>query len=356
MIYWLSGHIEWLNASGVAFRAWGAFVTALILTLCIGGRVIRWLKKKQKEGQPIRECGPETHIVKKGTPTMGGLMILLAVTLTTLLWANLANVYVWVLLAVFLSFGLIGGIDDYLKLTSHSSMGIAGKKRLTIEFGIALLAVLVMTYMTGVGTATTVSIPLWGNIILDVGIFYIPFAMVVIAGCTNSVNLTDGLDGLVSIPMVMCTIVFMVVAGLCSFMATAVSLNMVLVPNASEIILIGSAVIGSLFGFLWYNAHPAEVFMGDTGSLALGGILGTMAVATRHEVLLALAGAIFVIEALSDIIQVGSYKLRKKRVFLMAPIHHHFEKMGWPETRVVTRFWIVSVVLAVVAIAMVVSE
>jgi len=356
MIYWLTGRMGWANIEALSVRSWGAFFTALILTLCLGPYVIRWLKKKQKEGQPIRECGPETHMVKKGTPTMGGLMILLSVVCTALVWANLSNLYIWVALAIFLSFGVIGGIDDYLKLTSHSSKGITGKKRLALEFGLSLGAILVMVYMTGVGTATTLSIPFFGNIVFNMGLFYIPFAMFVIVGCTNSVNLTDGLDGLVSIPVIMCLVVFMIIAGVCGEPFASSTLGMVVVPAADELILLGATLCGSLLGFLWYNAHPAEVFMGDTGSLALGGVLGTMAVATRHEVVLAIAGGIFVVEALSDIIQVGSYKLRKKRVFLMAPIHHHFEKMGWPETRVVTRFWIVSVLLAIIATLMVVIE
>jgi phospho-N-acetylmuramoyl-pentapeptide-transferase len=345
-----------MNLGHIGFRACSAFVTALLITLSLGPYIIRWLKEKQKEGQPIRECGPETHMVKKGTPTMGGLMILLATTLATLLWTNLSNIYIWLSLFTFLVFGLIGGVDDYLKLTSHSSKGITGRKRLAIEFAIALFSVLTMTYFLGTGTATTVSIPFWGNLIIDLGVFYIPFAMLVIVGCTNSVNLTDGLDGLVSIPVIMCTIVFMVIATFCSDSFMGPLLNMFVVPGANELTVIGAAIIGSLLGFLWFNSHPAEVFMGDTGSLALGGLLGTMAVATKHEVVLAIAGAIFVVEALSDIIQVGSYKLRKKRVFLMAPIHHHFEKMGWPETRVVIRFWIVSIVLAILTIMMVVFE
>jgi len=356
MIYWLVSYTGWMNLGHIGFRACSAFVTALLITLSLGPYIIRWLKEKQKEGQPIRECGPETHMVKKGTPTMGGLMILLATTLATLLWTNLSNIYIWLSLFTFLVFGLIGGVDDYLKLTSHSSKGITGRKRLAIEFAIALFSVLTMTYFLGTGTATTVSIPFWGNLIIDLGVFYIPFAMLVIVGCTNSVNLTDGLDGLVSIPVIMCTIVFMVIATFCSDSFMGPLLNMFVVPGANELTVIGAAIIGSLLGFLWFNSHPAEVFMGDTGSLALGGLLGTMAVATKHEVVLAIAGAIFVVEALSDIIQVGSYKLRKKRVFLMAPIHHHFEKMGWPETRVVIRFWIVSIVLAILTIMMVVFE
>ncbi|MBP5344495.1 MAG: phospho-N-acetylmuramoyl-pentapeptide-transferase [Alphaproteobacteria bacterium] len=356
MLEWLASYLGWIKLDGLGVRSCCAFITALIMTLCLGPRVIRWLKKKQKDGQPIRECGPETHMVKKGTPTMGGIMILLAVTSTTLLWANLGNLYVWILLGVFLSFGLIGGMDDYLKLTSHSSKGITGKKRLLIEFGIALVAILLMLYLIDSGTGTTLSIPFWGNVILNLGLFYIPFAMVVIVGCTNSVNLTDGLDGLVTLPVIMCTIVFMAIAGLCGDSLMASALNMLVVPSVEELMPVCAAVIGSLLGFLWFNAHPADVFMGDTGSLALGGFLGTMAVATKHEVVLAIAGAIFVVEALSDIIQVGSYKMRKKRVFLMAPIHHHFEKLGWPETRVVTRFWIISITLAIVALMMVVFE
>ena len=353
MIYLFANNFQWIQELVFSMRCSGAFFTGLIITLLIGPYVIKWLKKKEKNGQPIRECGPETHAVKKGTPTMGGIMILLATTLAAFIWADLGNLYIWILFGIFWSFGVIGGVDDYLKLTSQSSKGITGKKRLMIEFGLALFVCLVMVYGCGSGTSTVIPIPFWVTVVFNLGIFYIPFAMVVIVGCTNSVNLTDGLDGLVTIPVIMSLIVFSIVALLCGDIILA-SLGYMYIPGADEMVIFSAGLIGSLLGFLWFNAHPAEVFMGDTGSLALGGVLGTMAVATRHEVVLAVSGAIFVIEALSDIIQVGSYKLRKKRVFLMAPIHHHFEKMGWPETRVVTRFWIVSVILAVLALMMVV--
>ena len=329
-----------------------ALLVAFFLTLWIGPRIIHWLKSKEGEGQPIRECGPQTHLAKKGTPTMGGLMILLSATFATLLCSPWTNPYVWILLAIFWGFGIIGATDDYLKLTHHNSNGgVKGKTRLLIEFALAFIACMGMMYFADSSTQTTLTIPFFKNILIDLGYFYIPFAMFVMVGAANSVNLTDGLDGLVSFPVIMCTLVFTVIAYVSGRTDYSEYLQIAYIPGAGEIAILCCAIIGATLGFLWYNAHPAQVFMGDTGSLALGGFLGALSVATKHEIVLAIAGAIFVVEALSVMIQVGSYKWRGKRVFLMAPIHHHFEKMGWSETTVVTRFWIISIVLALMALA-----
>ncbi len=356
MLYYLSHLSDKLSVLNVfqylTFRMGGALLTAFVLTLWMGPAVIRWLKSKEGEGQPIRECGPETHLAKKGTPTMGGLMLIFGATIATLLWSTLANPYVWILLAVFWGFGLVGGMDDYLKLAhKNSSKGIAGRTRLLIEFAMAALACLAMIHLADASMQTTLTIPFFKNILIDLSYFYIPFAMFVMVGAANSVNLTDGLDGLVSVPVIMCTLVFMVIAYVSGRVDFTDYLQMAYIPQAGEIAVMCGAVIGGTLGFLWYNAHPAKVFMGDTGSLALGGFLGALSVATKHEIVLGIAGAIFVVEALSVMIQVGSYKLRGKRVFLMAPIHHHFEKKGWSETTVVTRFWIISIVLALMALA-----
>ena len=355
MLYWLSLLKENWHALNVfqylTFRTGGALITAFLIVLFAGPRFIRWLKAKQGEGQPIRDDGPETHLAKKGTPTMGGLLIVVAGVVSTLLWANPANAYVWVILAVFLGFGSIGFVDDYLKLTKHNTAGISGKKRLGIEFGFSFAACMAMICMENGSMATTLTIPFFKDILLDLGWFYIPFVLVVIVGTANAVNLTDGLDGLVSIPVIMSTLVFAVIAYVAGRGDYAEYLQIYHVHGSGELTVLCGALIGGTLGFLWYNAHPAQVFMGDTGSLALGGALGALAVATKHEIVLAISGGIFVIEALSDIIQVGSFKLRHKRVFLMAPIHHHFEKKGWSETTVVVRFWIVSILLALFALA-----
>ena len=354
MFYWLSflkGDYSFLNLFKYqSFRAGGALFTAFILTLFFMPKLIRWLKSKQAE-QPIRKCGPETHLSKAGTPTMGGLMILATGTLATLLWANLASPYIWVLMFAFLGTGLTGYWDDYTKLTRHSSDGIAGKTKLALQFTVAFLTCGSLMYLSDGQMSTSVAIPFFKNLYIDLGMFYVVFAMVVIVGSSNAVNLTDGLDGLVSLPVIMCTLVFMVIAYLTGRTDYTNYLQIHYIAGAGEMAVMCGALIGATLGFLWFNAHPAKVFMGDTGSLALGGFLGAIAVATKHELILALAGGIFVVEALSDIIQVGSYKLRHKRVFLMAPIHHHFEKMGWSETTVVVRFWIVSILLALLALS-----
>ncbi len=355
MLYWLSFLSVWLTPFNLfrylTFRTGGALITAFLIVLFFGPSFIRWLKRKQGEGQPIRADGPQTHLSKKGTPTMGGLLIVLAGVVSTLLWADPANPYIWVLLFVFLGFGAVGFADDYLKLTRKNTAGVSGKKRLGVEFGISLLACIIMICLERGSMATTLTIPFFKNILIDIGWFYVPFVLVVMVGTANAVNLTDGLDGLVSIPVIMATLVFVIIAYVVGRADYASYLQIYHVKQAAELTVFGGALIGGTLGFLWYNAHPAQVFMGDTGSLALGGALGALAVATKHELVLAIAGGVFVMEALSDIIQVGSYKLTGKRVFLMAPIHHHFEKKGWSETTVVVRFWIVSILLALFALA-----
>ncbi len=354
MLYWLSffkGNFSFLNLFKYqSFRTGGALLTAFILTLFFMPKLILWLKNKQAE-QPIRKCGPETHLSKAGTPTMGGLMILATGTIATLLWVNLASPYIWVLMFAFLGTGLTGYWDDYTKLTRHSSDGIAGKTKLALQFIVAFITCGALMHLSDGQMGTSIAIPFFKNVFIDLGMFYIIFAMVVIVGSSNAVNLTDGLDGLVSLPVIMCTLVFMVIAYLTGRTDFTNYLQIHYIGGAGEMAIMCGALIGATLGFLWFNAHPAKVFMGDTGSLALGGFLGAIAVATKHELILALAGGIFVVEALSDIIQVGSYKLRHKRVFLMAPIHHHFEKMGWSETTVVVRFWIVSILLALLALS-----
>lgn len=355
MLYWLADLKSYFNALNVfhyiTFRTGGALITAFLIALITGPGFIRWLKAKQGDGQPIRTDGPQTHLSKKGTPTMGGLLIVVAGCVSTLLWSNPANPYVWITLGVFVGFGAIGFVDDYLKLTKHNTAGISGKKRLMMEFGLSFVACAIMICLENGSMATILTIPFFKNILIDIGWFYIPFALLVIVGTANAVNLTDGLDGLVSVPIIMSVSVFMVIAYLAGHAVFAEYLRIYYVQHASELAVVAGALIGGTLGFLWYNAHPAQVFMGDTGSLALGGALGTLAVATKHEIVLAIAGGVFVVEALSDIIQVGSFKLRHKRVFLMAPIHHHFEKKGWSETTVVVRFWIVSIILALAALA-----
>ncbi len=355
MLYWLSflsTDVSFLNIfKYLTFRSGGALVTAFAIMILFGPRFIAWLKRKQGEGQPIREDGPQSHLAKKGTPCMGGLLILIAVLISSLLWAQLFNPYVWVLIFVLLGFGLAGMLDDYKKLTRHNSKGISGKQKLFLQFLISLVACLWLICLEKGPMGTTLTIPFFKDVFIDLSFFYIPFVLVVMVGSSNAVNLTDGLDGLVSMPVITCCLVFAVISYLVGRVDYTSYLHIHYVAGAGEMAVFCCAVIGATLGFLWFNAHPAQVFMGDTGSLALGGVLGTVSVATKQEFLLAIAGGVFVMEALSDIIQVGSYKLRGKRVFLMAPIHHHFEKKGWSETTVVVRFWIISILLALLALS-----
>lgn len=336
----------------ITFRSGGAVFTALFLALYIGPKVIRWLKLKQAEGQPIRLDGPESHLVtKKGTPTMGGLMILISVTISTLLWSDLKNNYIWICLFVMLGFGAVGFMDDYLKLTKKNSKGLSSRKKLLGQAVFSLAAVLMVQAVATPSLSSHVSVPFFKNVLIDAGIFYIPFVMIVLIGASNAVNLTDGLDGLAIVPIMIVAGCFALISYLIGRPDFASYLQLNFVTGAGELAVFCAALVGASLGFLWFNAQPAEVFMGDTGSLSLGGALGVVSVITKHEFVLAIIGGLFVMEALSVIIQVVSFKTRGKRVFKMAPIHHHFEKSGWPESKVVVRFWIIACVFALLGLA-----
>lgn len=336
----------------LTFRTGGAIMTALIICFLIGPGMIRWLKSKQAEGQPIRDAsiGPD-HIAKAGTPTMGGLMILLSAGVSVFLWSDLTNPYVWIVLGVIAGFGLIGLADDYAKLTKRSHQGVPGKVRLGLEFLIALLAVLAYQFVTPADMNSGLSIPFVKDYLLPLGILFIPFAMLVIVGASNAVNLTDGLDGLAIVPVMIAAACFGAICYLSGHAIYAPYLGIHLVPGAGELAIICGALIGAGMGFLWFNAPPAMVFMGDTGSLAMGAGLGAIAVIVKHELVLAIIGGLFVLETVSVIVQVASFKLTGKRVFAMAPLHHHFEKKGWSEPTIVIRFWIIAVILALVGLS-----
>jgi phospho-N-acetylmuramoyl-pentapeptide-transferase len=355
MLYELTNFSEYLGPLNVfryiTFRTGGAIMTALLFVFLFGPIIIDLLRLKQGKGQPIREDGPQSHLAKRGTPTMGGLMILSSLTVTTLLWANLASPYVWVVLGVTLAFGAIGFIDDYKKVTKRSVDGFSRRTRFALELGIAALATYAFMRLSTPQLATALTVPFFKNVILDLGPFFILLGVVVIAGAGNSVNLTDGLDGLAIVPVMIAAATFGLIAYLSGNANFAKYLQIHYVPGTGELAIICGALIGAGLGFLWFNAPPALIFMGDTGSLALGGALGAIAIATKHEIVLAIVGGLFVLETLSVIIQVVSFKLTGKRVFRMAPLHHHFEQKGWAEPTVVVRFWIVSVVLALIGLA-----
>ena len=335
-----------------SFRTGGAILTALAFVFLFGPAIIATLKVKQGKGQPIREDGPASHLLtKKGTPTMGGLMILSGFLVSTLMWANLSNVYVLAVMAVTLGFGAIGFWDDYLKVTKQSHKGFSGKQRLALEFIIAGVAVLVMVWMARGAHPSAVAFPFFKDFFIDLGWFFIVFGAFVIVSFGNAVNLTDGLDGLAIVPVMIAAATFAAIAYLTGRVDYSAYLGINHVPGAGELSVVLGAVVGAGLGFLWFNAPPAAIFMGDTGSLALGGLLGTVSVATKHEIVLGIVGGLFVLEAMSVIIQVASFKLTGKRVFKMAPIHHHFEQLGWKEPQVVIRFWIVAVVLALIGLS-----
>jgi phospho-N-acetylmuramoyl-pentapeptide-transferase len=335
----------------ITFRTGGAIMTALLFVFLFGPAIIDLLRVRQGRGQPIREDGPKSHLSKVGTPTMGGLMILSGVTVSTLLWANWANWYVWIVLFVTLSYGAIGFYDDYLKITAAKSAGVSGKMRLLAEIGIAALATWLVMRAGSPDLATSLTVPFFKNVIIPLGFLFLLLGILVIAGAGNAVNLTDGLDGLAIVPVMIAAATFGLIAYLSGNANFARYLQIHHVPGTGELAIICGALIGAGLGFLWFNAPPAMIFMGDTGSLALGGALGAIAVATKHEIVLAIVGGLFVLETLSVIIQVTSFKLTGKRVFRMAPLHHHFEQKGWHESTVVVRFWIISVVLALVGLA-----
>jgi len=331
----------------VTFRAGGATATALFIGLMIGPKFISWLRVRQGKGQPIREDGPQSHLAKRGTPTMGGLLILTSLSVSLLLWMDLANRFTWACLFVTIGFGLIGFLDDYDKVRKSHHGGISGRLRLLLEFLIAGFAVWIITD----ASSTLLYMPLVQGSVTDLGWLYIPFGAFVIVAFGNAVNLTDGLDGLATMPVIIASLAFLVIAYLVGNAVFAPYLGIPHVDGASELAVMCMAIVGAGLAFLWFNAPPAAVFMGDTGSLALGGALGAIAVATHHEFVLAIIGGLFVVEALSVIIQVFFYKRTGRRVFKMAPIHHHFEHLGWSEPTVVIRFWIISFVLALAGLS-----
>jgi phospho-N-acetylmuramoyl-pentapeptide-transferase len=335
----------------ITFRTGGATVTALLLVFLFGPAIINALRLKQGKGQPIRLDGPESHLLtKKGTPTMGGLMILFGAVVSILLWANPKSPFVWIVLMVTLGFGAIGFYDDYLKVTRQTHDGFSGRARLAIEALIAGIACAAMTYF-GPANITGLALPLVNGFVLDMGLFFILFGVFVIVGAGNAVNLTDGLDGLAIVPVMIAAGTFGVIAWVVGNAIFSTHLGVNFIPGTGELAVVCGAVIGAGLGFLWFNAPPASIFMGDTGSLALGGMLGTIAVATKHEIVLAIVGGLFVLEAVSVIMQVGYFKVTGRRIFLMAPFHHHLEKMGWAEPQIVIRMWIFSFVLAMAGLA-----
>jgi phospho-N-acetylmuramoyl-pentapeptide-transferase len=355
MLYWLvefSDKISVLNVFRyITFRTGGAVMTALAFIFLFGPTIINTLRLKQGRGQPIRSDGPQSHLVTKiGTPTMGGLMILSGVVVATLLWANPLNPYVWIVLGVTLSFGMIGFYDDYLKVTKQSHTGFSAKTRLAIEAVIAGAACIAITALSRGSSPTSLALP-FIKAAIDLGWFFVVFGAFIIVGAGNAVNLTDGLDGLAIVPVIIASLSFGMIAYLVGNAVFADYLNIYYVAGTGELAVICGAMIGAGLGFLWFNAPPATIFMGDTGSLALGGMLGAVAVATKHEIVLAVVGGLFVLEAVSVIVQVVSFKLTGKRVFRMAPIHHHFEQLGWTEPQIVIRFWIVAVVLALAGLS-----
>ncbi len=336
----------------LTFRTGGAVITALIISFLFGPVVINMLKNRQSGGQPIREDGPESHLLtKKGTPTMGGFLILLALSIATLLWADLRNGFVWAALGVTIAFGTIGFLDDYLKVSQRDTKGLPGKLKLLMQVAISGVAAFWIVSQMPDALATMIAVPFMKSTLLNFGWMFIGIAVLVMVGASNAVNLTDGLDGLAIVPVMIAAGVFALIAYLVGNSVFANYLQIHYVPGSGELAVFCGAVVGAGLGFLWYNAPPAKVFMGDTGSLALGGALGAVSVITKHELVLAIVGGLFVLETVSVIVQVASFKLTGKRVFAMAPLHHHFEKKGWAESTIVIRFWIIASILALIGLS-----
>ncbi|RMD88364.1 MAG: phospho-N-acetylmuramoyl-pentapeptide-transferase [Alphaproteobacteria bacterium] len=356
MLYWLTAFSDGGDIFNlfryITFRAGGAFFTALLFGFIFGRPLIELLRRRQKNGQPIRDDGPEGHLVTKaGTPTMGGVLILGALVTATLLWARLDNGYVWMVLSVTVGFGLIGFADDFAKVSRNNSKGVPGRVRMALGILIAAGAGAWAAALHPDALALKLAFPVFKDALLNLGILFVPFAILVIVGAANAVNLTDGLDGLAIMPVMIAAAALGIIAYFVGRFDYSQYLGLHYVPGTGELVIFVAGLIGGGLGFLWYNAPPAAVFMGDTGSLALGGALGAIAVATKHEIVLAIVGGLFVLEALSVIIQVLYFKRTGKRVFLMAPIHHHFEKKGWAEPQIVIRFWIISLILALIGLA-----
>src|SRR6476619_337499 len=335
----------------ITFRTGGAMLTGALFVFLFGPWIIDHLRLRQGKGQPIRSDGPQSHLTKKGTPTMGGLMILSGLVVATLLWANPLNPYVWIVLAVTLGFGFVGFYDDYLKVTQQSHGGFAGRIRLLIEALIALAACYALTRLGRDPFSTSLALPFFKDVILNFGWFFVLFGAFIMVGAGNAVNLTDGLDGLAIVPVMIAAASFGMIAYLTGNAVFSDYLQINYVAGTGELAVLCGAVLGAGLGFLWFNAPPASIFMGDTGSLALGGMLGATAVAVKHEIVLAVIGGLFVVGAVSVIVQVVSFKMTGKRVFRMAPLHHHFEQKGWTEPQIVIRFWIISVMLALAGLS-----
>jgi phospho-N-acetylmuramoyl-pentapeptide-transferase len=335
----------------ITFRTGGAIMTALFLSFVLGPAVIDWLRSTQNGASNIREDVPEGHLAKAGTPTMGGFLILLALVISTLLWADLGNGYVWVVMLVTIGFGAVGFADDYLKLSRRNSKGLPGRAKLLLQILIATVAALWVLALTREPLATGLSIPFFKTVLINLGWFFIPLAVFVTVGASNAVNLTDGLDGLAIVPVMIAAACFGFIAYLVGNSIYSEYLQLLYVPGTGELAVFCGAMVGASLGFLWFNAPPAMVFMGDTGSLSVGGALGAISVVTKHELVLSIIGGLFVLETISVIVQVASFKLTGKRVFAMAPLHHHFEKKGWAESTIVIRFWIIASILALVGLA-----
>jgi phospho-N-acetylmuramoyl-pentapeptide-transferase len=355
MFYWLIDAVPAIPGLNVfryiTFRTGGAMVTAALFVFLFGPWIIDNLRIRQGKGQPIRTDGPQSHLTKKGTPTMGGLMILSGLVVSTLLWANPMNPYVWIVLGVTLGFGLVGFYDDYLKVTKQSHNGFGGRSRLLIEGVIAALACYALMRLGREPLSSSLAIPFFKETVINLGWFFVIFGGFIIVGAGNAVNLTDGLDGLAIVPVMIAAASFGMISYLAGNAVFSDYLQINYVAGTGELAVLCGAVLGAGLGFLWFNAPPASIFMGDTGSLALGGMLGSIAVAVKHEIVLAVIGGLFVLEAVSVIVQVASFKLTGKRVFKMAPIHHHFEQKGWTEPQVVIRFWIIAVMLALLGLS-----
>ena len=334
------------------FRAGAACITALFICLVFGSPIIRWLRSFQRGGQPIRDDGPERHLIeKKGTPTMGGVMILTALVVSTLLWADLRSGMVWAVLLVTVGYGALGFADDWLKVTKRNTKGVSGRAKLFVQAGLGLVAALWITALMPGPLGDRLALPFFKEVLVPFGLLFPFVGMFVMMGASNAVNLTDGLDGLAIVPVMIAAAVFALIAYLVGNRIFADYLQLHGVPGSGELAVFCSALIGASLGFLWFNAPPAAVFMGDTGSLALGGALGSIAVATKHEIVLAIVGGLFVVETLSVVIQVFWFKRTGRRVFLMAPLHHHFEKKGWAEATIVIRFWIIAMVLGLIGLS-----
>ena len=351
LLYQLHGKISGFNVFRyITFRGAGAVMTALIITFILAPAMIAWLRRL-KVGQHIRNDGPQTHFSKQGTPTMGGLLIIAALVTSTLLWSDLTNKYVWAVLFATLAFGGIGFWDDYLKVVKKQSLGLRAFQKFGLQIVASVGIGFFLYYNPGDPNSTYLSVPFMKRLFIDLGWFYIPFVVVVIVGSSNAVNLTDGLDGLAIGLVGIASTANAVIVYLGGNKIIADYLKILYSPGSGELVIFCGALLGASLGFLWYNAHPAEVFMGDVGSLSLGGALGTLAVVTKHELILVITGGIFVAETISVILQVSSYKLTGKRIFKMAPMHHHFEQIGWPESKVIARFWIIGIILALVSIS-----